>query len=117
MDAAERRSHDLEAAIVDAAEAVLLSGDIGREFEAAVVRIRGRAVTVQLTDPPVRAEIPAAAFAPGGAPEPAVAPGGSALEGPGVRVGLGDRLVVRLVSADPAKGAVTFEPAGGGRAV
>lgn len=110
MEAADRRARSLEAAIVDTAEAVLLVERDGETFDATVVRIRPRGVTIQLADPPVRAEVPLRAFARADAPEPGVAEDGSALEAADRRVALGDRLLVRLVAADTRAGRVAFEP-------
>ena len=61
MAGADRRSHELERAMIDLAEAVTLSGRVGEEFRAVVVEVReahddhpARA-TVQLREPAVRA--------------------------------------------------------------
>lgn len=77
---------------VDLTEAVLLSGRVGEEFDAAVVDVDGgehrKGGAVALDDPPVRARC----------------------EGEGLP--LGERIRVRLVEADPTKRRVLFSTEG-----
>ncbi len=89
MSGADRRSHELERAMIDLAEAVTLSGRVGQVFRAVVVEVRepngdhpARA-TVQLREPAVRARCT------GDLP-------------------LGQEVDVRLVSADPTTRTVEF---------
>ena len=91
MASADHRSHELERAMVDLAEAVALSGRVGEVFHATVVEVReahdGHPArsTVQVRDPAVRARCS------GDLP-------------------LGQEADVRLVTADPATRTVAFEP-------
>jgi exoribonuclease R len=92
MGSADHRSHELERAMIDLAEAVTLAGRVGEVFPATVVEVReahddhpARA-TVQLKAPAVRARCS------GDLP-------------------LGHEIEVRLVTADPATRTVAFDPA------
>jgi exoribonuclease R len=87
MDAAERRAHEIDRAVVDLAEAVVLAPRVGQLFDAVVVESGPRGGAVQLTDPAVRARC----------------------EGPDLP--LGKRLMVRLEVADPERRTVSFRPA------
>ena len=87
MSAAERRSKSYERAIVDLMEVVVLAGRVGSLFTGTVVEVdddrrRGRVV---LADPAVEATVT------------------------GTDLPLGREIQVMVASADPAKGAVTFE--------
>jgi exoribonuclease R len=90
MAAADRRAHELDRAVVDLAEALVLAPCVGRTFDAVVVDDDDRAGVVQLRDPAVRARCRHR--------------GGAALP-------LGGPLTVRLVEADPLRRGVVFEPA------
>ena len=92
MASSDHRSHELERAMIDLAEAVTLSGRVGEVFAATVVEVReahddhpARA-TVQVKEPALRARCS------GDLP-------------------LGHEVFVRLVTADPATRTVAFEPA------
>ena len=85
MDRAEAQSSRVERAVIDLVEAFVLQGSEGRTFEAIVTDVDDRGARIQLTDPAVVARVSAH------------------------RVEPGDALVVRLLSADPAKRTVTFE--------
>lgn len=89
MDAAARREHTVDRAVVDLLEAVLLAPRVGESFAASVVDRRDdhRAV-VQIADPPVQATV-----AVGDQP-------------------LGADLTLRLDSVDPATRTVTFSVTG-----
>jgi exoribonuclease R len=87
MEAADRRSHALEHAIIDAVEAVLLAPHVGQTFTGVVVDANHSWGTVQLREPAVRGRC----------------------EGAGLP--LGERIRVRLVEADPVMRTVRFEPA------
>lgn len=84
MDAANHRASALDRAVVDAAEALVLAGRIGQEFDAVVVATRAGRGTVQLREPPVRASCT------------------------GASLPLGERVRVRLDVADPARREVRF---------
>ncbi|MDX6212140.1 MAG: hypothetical protein QOF82_1227 [Frankiales bacterium] len=89
MAVADRRSHDLERAMIDLVEAVTLSGRVGETFRAVVVEVREASddrparATVQLREPAVRARCT------GNLP-------------------LGQETDVRLVVADPVTRTVEF---------
>ena len=85
MERSDRRSHEIERAVIDLAEATVLAGRIGELFDAAVVDLNGEGATVVVTDPAVRAKC----------------------AGTGFR--LGTRVRVRLVQADPVARKVRFE--------
>ena len=86
MAAADKRAHEIDRAIVDLAEAVLLAPRIGETFSAVVVESGPKGGMVQLTDPAVRARC----------------------EGPDLP--LGKTISVRLVTADVAGRKVGFSP-------
>jgi exoribonuclease R len=109
MQGADKRAKALEAAIVDFAEARLLHDRVGEDFEALVIRLKADRVTVQLADPPVRADVPAERFA-----APDVRPrlvGAARLELGDRAISLGQRLTLRLVAADPPRREISFSPA------
>jgi exoribonuclease R len=82
MHSADRRDGELERAVVDLAEAVILAPCVGRTYDAVVVD-EGR---VQIADPAIDA--PCAGDPP-----------------------VGERIAVRLIEADPEARRVAFEPA------
>jgi exoribonuclease R len=88
MAQADHRAHEVDRAVVDATEAWLLRDRVGSVFTAVVIDADERAGTVVLDDPAVRARC----------------------SGAGLPVG--DRIAVRLVSADVAERQVRFEPVG-----
>ena len=85
MERSDRRSHEIERAVIDLAEATVLASRIGEVFDAAVVDLNGEGATVVVADPAVRAKC----------------------SGTGFR--LGTRCRVRLVQADPVSRKVRFE--------
>ena len=85
MEQADRRAHEVERAVVDLTEALVLAGRVGEVFEGAIVEQNGGSGTVVIDDPAVRAKC----------------------AGQGLRPG--ERRQVRLVEADPAKRRVRFE--------
>jgi exoribonuclease R len=87
MAAADRRAHEIDRAIVDLTEAVLLAPRVGETFAAVVVESGPKGGAVQLTDPAVRARC----------------------EGAGLP--LGEQIQVRLEQADPATRTVMFRRA------
>ena len=87
MAASDKRAHAVERAIVDLAEAVVLAPRVGEEFDAVVVESGSKGGVVQLLDPAVRARCD------------------------GADLPLGERLRVRLETADPVKRTVLFRPA------
>jgi exoribonuclease R len=107
MQASDRRARNLESAIVDFAEAHMLTDQVGERFPSHIIRLRSDKVTVQLLHPPVRAEIPIAAF---GASEGERSEDGSRLSVGERLLSLGEALTVELLSADPKKRSVSFAP-------
>lgn len=89
MAAADRRAAAVERAVLDLVEAHLLVGRVGEAFDAVVVDVEDDRATVVLDCPAVRAPSD-----PLGA-------------------GLGERVRVRLLVADPAQRRVRFGPAAG----
>ena len=90
MARADSLSGQIDRAVVDLAEAVMLDRRDGERFPALVTDVDARGVRIQLCDYPVVARIDA----PGAVP--------------------GDALCVRLVAADPVQRRVTFEVSGDG---
>ena len=91
MEHGDRRAHETERACVDLVEAELLHGREGEAFEAVVVDVDERRPArgaVQLVEPAVVARC----------------------DGDGTRLPLGERIRVRLTTADPATRTVRFEP-------
>ena len=87
MAASDRRAREIDRAIVDLAEAVVLAARVGEEFDAVVVESSSKGGgVVQLADPAVRAKCE------------------------GADLPLGERIRVRLVQADPAERQVLFAP-------
>lgn len=85
MAAADRRERELDKAVLDYVEAVVLEARVGETFEAVVTDADDKGGIVQLADPAVRARLV------GTAP-------------------LGERIAVRLTEADPAARRVRFAP-------
>jgi exoribonuclease R len=86
MAAADKRAHEIDRAIVDLAEAVLLAPRVGETFPAVVVESGAKGGAVQLTDPAVRARCD------------------------GTDLPLGQAIEVRLETADPVTRKVLFQP-------
>ena len=87
MAAADKRAHEIDRAIVDLTEAVVLAPRVGEVFEAVVVESGEKGGAVQLAEPAVRARC----------------------EGSGLP--LGEQISVRLEVADPTTRTVTFRRA------
>ncbi|MEP7021350.1 MAG: RNB domain-containing ribonuclease [Pseudonocardiales bacterium] len=85
MEEADRRAHEVDRAVIDMTEAWLLRDRVGQTFGAMVIDADERAGTVVLDEPPVRARCDGAALP------------------------VGDRINVRLVTADVATRSVRFE--------
>jgi exoribonuclease R len=85
MAAADHRAHELDRAVIDLAEAMVLQHRVGETFRAVVVEANHRGGTVQLADPAVRGKLDA--------------------EDPP----LGRDVQVRLTAADPLSRTVRFE--------
>lgn len=85
MEKAQARSSQIERAVVDLAEAAMLVGREGEDFEAVVTDLGETGARIQLCDLPIVARTVAR------------------------RVQPGERIVVRLASADPIKRLVSFE--------
>ncbi|MEV8093398.1 RNB domain-containing ribonuclease [Kitasatospora sp. NPDC085879] len=91
MERGDRRAHEVERACVDLIEAEVLRGREGEDFDAVVIDVDERRPahgTVQLAEPAVVAKC----------------------DGDGVGLPLGERIRVRLTSADPATRTVRFAP-------
>ena len=67
MAKGEQRANGVERAVIDLAEAVLLSGTSGRVFDAVVVDEDRRGAVVQLIEPAVLARVAADGVEPGDA--------------------------------------------------
>jgi len=87
MRAADQRARALDRSCVDLVESVLLESHVGEEYQAVVVDERKDYDVVQLHWPAVRAHVR------------------------GGGLGLGRRVTVRLLSADPSRRRVEFAPA------
>ncbi|MCW3845955.1 RNB domain-containing ribonuclease [Sphingomonas sp. LB-2] len=85
MARADALAGRIERAVLDLAEAVLLSGREGETFHAVATEVVEKWAKVQLCDLPVRARVAAGNVEPG------------------------EGLLLRLTDADPAKRAITFE--------
>ncbi|SDA12170.1 RNB domain-containing ribonuclease [Sphingomonas sp. NFR15] len=88
MAKAEARGGDIDRAVIDLAEAVMLSSDIGERFDAVVTDANDRGARIQLCEAPVVVRVPATGVAPG------------------------DAVRVRLSTVDVDKRSVTFERIG-----
>lgn len=87
MAAADRRAHQVDRAVVDLAEALVLQARVGQVFRGVVVEAGEGRGEVQIADPPVRARLD------------------------GDDLPLGHEVDVRLAEADPDQRRVTFTPA------
>ena len=85
MARADSQAGQIDRAVIDLAESVMLQGREGETFDAVVTDIDERGARMQLCELPVVARVTAR------------------------KVEVGDRLVVRLESAEPAQAQVTFE--------
>lgn len=112
MQSADRLARNLESSIVDHAEAAILGPRVGDVFEATVIRVRDDRITVQIAEPPVRADVGIGSLFldDTSGDGTAVAEDRSGVVNGHRRVSLGDRLELRLVSADPRAGRIHFEP-------
>jgi exoribonuclease R len=84
MAAADRRAHEVDRAVVDLAEALLLQAHVGEAFRGVVVEAGPKGGEVQLREPAVRARLD------------------------GADLPLGDDVDVRLVVADVERRRVAF---------
>jgi exoribonuclease R len=85
MAGADRRAHEIDRAVVDLAEALVLAPRVGEQFAAVVVESSAKGGQVQLADPAVRAHCD------------------------GADLPLGERIAVRLAVADPVRRQVLFQ--------
>jgi len=85
MARADALGGQIERAVVDLAEAVMLKGCEGRVFPAIVTDVDERGARMQLRDQPVVARVPAHAVQPG------------------------DAITVRLIATDPERRLIQFE--------
>jgi exoribonuclease R len=88
MERADAVGNNINRAVIDLAEAVMLQPDVGRVFEAVVTDVDDRGARIQLCERPVVARVEAR------------------------RVQPGDDVQVRLVAADPAQRRVDFQRVG-----
>jgi exoribonuclease R len=86
MAASDRRTHEVERAVIDLVEATLLAGRVGEVFDAVVLDAEDKRSTVVLSDLAVQARCDG-------------------------RLTPGQRVRVRLTTADPATRTVRFTPA------
>jgi VacB/RNase II family 3'-5' exoribonuclease len=86
MARADMLSGQIDRAVIDLAEAVMLQGREGETFAAVATDLDDRGTQVQLRDLPIVARIPANGFAPG------------------------QPITLKLTSADPENRHITFEP-------
>lgn len=111
MDEADRMAKQLESRIVDFAEARLLQPHVGELFGAVVIDLRRDGVMVQITQPPVRAFIPALAFSSDATNAGTVlSEDGTTMKVGTVTIALGQALKVRLDAVDPQARSVSFCP-------
>lgn len=87
MADSDRRTHEVERAVIDLVEATVLAGRVGEVFDAVVLDAEEKRSTVVLTELAVQARCDG-------------------------RLPLGERVRVRLVTADPATRTVRFAAAG-----
>jgi exoribonuclease R len=85
MGKADALAGQIDRAVIDLAEAVMLANDVGQDFEAIVTDADDRGARIQLSDAPVVARVPTTGVVPG------------------------DAVRVRLTGVDVAKRSVTFE--------
>jgi exoribonuclease R len=86
MAAGDKRAHEIDRAIVDLAEAVVLAPRVGEELDAVVVESGPKGGAVQVAEPAVRAKCE------------------------GADLPLGEQIRVRVVTADPVSRTVLFRP-------
>ena len=84
MARADAKSGQVDRAVVDLAETVMMASAVGQSFDAVVIDADDRGARIQLTDVPVVARTEATGVVPG------------------------DHLAVRLTAADPVKRLLTF---------
>ncbi len=106
MNDAERKSRQLESAIVDFAEVRLLEDRIGERFHAIVTGLRAEGAIVQITDPPIRTLLLAAILAPA-APPVLAADGATLTIGPQT-IKLGESLLLQLTGASLVNRTLAF---------
>lgn len=110
MEQADRLSRRLENAIVDAAEAVLLADRVGETFEATAIRLREDRVTVQIAEPPTRADVALSRFPEEFFGGPTSGEDAGPLAPATFHIQLGQRLVLRLDEVDVERRRVVFTP-------
>ncbi len=110
MNESESRSHKLETAIVDFAEARLMQDHQGEKFSALVIGLREDSVVVQIADPPLRTKLPCNVF--GDENTAQLSQDGATLRVNRTEIILGQTLLLSLVEADPVTRSLTFTLAG-----
>ncbi len=106
MSESESRSHKLETAIVDFAEARLMQDHQGEQFSALVIGLREDSVVVQIADPPMRTKLPLNVF--GDKSESELSRDGATLRINEREILLGQTLSLSLVEADSATRTLNF---------
>ncbi len=110
MQESESRSHKLETAIVDFAEARLMQDHIGEKFSALVIGLREDSVVVQIADPPIRTKLPLNVF--GAENDSELSRDGAKLRVNQSEIILGQTLSLSLIEADPVTRTLKFERVG-----
>ncbi len=107
MSNADRLSRQLEAAILDFAEARLMEHRVGEVFNAMVIGLRQESVTVQMTDPPLRTMIPVTVWS-SQRDDATLSNDGATLEVAGTHITLGQMLRLKLEAANPKARTLNF---------
>ena len=108
MANAERRAKNVEATMVDFAEARMLSDRTGEVFEASIIKLRKDKITVQLKEPPVRADITPTKLPPSVKIE--TLDKSARVKVGALELSLGDTLQVRLLEVNLNSRSVVFAP-------
>jgi exoribonuclease R len=106
MSESESRSHKLETAIVDFAEARLMQDHLGEKFSAIVIGLREDSVIVQIAEPPIRTKLPLNVF--GDENESKLSRDGATLQVHQTEIVLGQTLSLSLIEADPVTRVLKF---------
>ena len=109
MAEAEQAARRLESMIVDYAEALLMKDRAGEIFQAVIIALRDEGLVVQITDPPIRTLVPAAALSISEQKlQPVLSPDGATLSIGNEQFTLGQTIRLRLESASPATRSLQF---------
>ena len=109
MAEAEQAARRLESMIVDYAEALLMKDRAGEIFQAVIIALRAEGLVVQITDPPIRTLVPAAALSISEQKlQPVLSPDGATLSIGSEQFTLRQTIRLRLESASPATRSLQF---------